>query len=303
MEFLRLLEEIRADWLNGIMLAITYLGSEVIFLAVALIFFWCVDKTRGYYLMSVGFVGTILNQFLKLCFRIPRPWVQDPQFTIVEQARAGADGYSFPSGHTQSAVGTYGSIAYTSRKRWVQILCVAVSVLVAFSRMYLGVHTPLDVGVSVIIGVILILALRPLFYKENGKYIPWMLGFMTILALGFLLFVEYYPFSQGKDEENLASGIKNAYTLSGALLGMIVVYIVDEKWLRFSTEAVWWAQLLKFVLGIALVLGVKTLLTQPMTSLLGYHWGRFVRYFLTVVVAGCLWPLTFTRFSKLGTKS
>ena len=64
MEFLRLLEEIRADWLNGIMLAITYLGSEVIFLAVALIFFWCVDKTRGYYLMSVGFVGTILNQFL-----------------------------------------------------------------------------------------------------------------------------------------------------------------------------------------------------------------------------------------------
>lgn len=303
MEFLRLLEEIRADWLNGIMLAITYLGSEVIFLAVALIFFWCVDKTRGYYLMSVGFVGTILNQFLKLCFRIPRPWVQDPQFTIVEQARAGADGYSFPSGHTQSAVGTYGSIAYTSRKRWVQILCVAVAVLVAFSRMYLGVHTPLDVGVSVIIGVILILALRPLFYKENGKYIPWMLGFMTILALGFLLFVEYYPFSQGKDEENLASGIKNAYTLSGALLGMIVVYIVDEKWLRFSTEAVWWAQLLKLVLGIALVLGVKTLLTQPMSSLLGYHWGRLVRYFLTVVVAGCLWPLTFTRFSKLGTKS
>ena len=86
MEFLRLLEEIRTGWLNGIMLAVTYLGSEIIFLAVALIFFWCVDKTRGYYLMSVGFVGTILNQFLKLYCRIPRPWVQDPQFTIVEEA-------------------------------------------------------------------------------------------------------------------------------------------------------------------------------------------------------------------------
>ena len=303
MEFLRLLEEIRAGWLNGIMLAITHLGSEIIFLAVALIFFWCVDKTRGYYLMSVGFVGTILNQFLKLFCRIPRPWVQDPQFTIVEQARAGADGYSFPSGHTQSAVGTYGSIAYTSRNRWVQVLCVAVAALVAFSRMYLGVHTPMDVGVSVVIGVVLIFALRPLFYKENGKYIPWMLGFMTVLAVGFLLYVECNPFPGDMDGENLASGMKNAYTLLGALLGMIVVYIVDEKWLHFPIKAVWWAQLLKLVLGIALVLGVKTLLTQPMTSLFGYYWGRLVRYFLTVVTAGCLWPLTFPWFSSLGNKS
>lgn len=303
MEFLRLLEEIRTGWLNGIMLAVTYLGSEIIFLAVALIFFWCVDKTRGYYLMSVGFVGTILNQFLKLFCRIPRPWVQDPQFTIVEKARAGADGYSFPSGHTQSAVGTYGSIAYTSRNRWVQVLCVAVAALVAFSRMYLGVHTPMDVGVSVVIGVVLIFALRPLFYKENGKYIPWMLGFMTVLAVGFLLYVECSPFPGDMDGENLASGMKNAYTLLGALLGMIVVYIVDQKWLHFPIKAVWWAQLLKLVLGIALVLGVKTLLTQPMTSLFGYYWGRLVRYFLTVVTAGCLWPLTFPWFSSLGNKS
>lgn len=303
MEFLRLLEEIRTGWLNGIMLAITHLGSEIIFLAVALIFFWCVDKTRGYYLMSVGFVGTILNQFLKLFCRIPRPWVQDPQFTIVEQARAGADGYSFPSGHTQSAVGTYGSIAYTSRKRWVQVLCVAIAALVAFSRMYLGVHTPMDVGVSVVIGVVLIFALRPLFYKENGKYIPWMLGFMTVLVVGFLLYVECNPFPGDMDGENLASGMKNAYTLLGALLGMIVVYMVDEKWLHFPIKAVWWAQLLKLVLGIALVLGVKTLLTQPMTSLFGYYWGRLVRYFLTVVTAGCLWPLTFPWFSSLGNKS
>ena len=303
MEFLILVEEIRTGWLNGIMLAITHLGSEIIFLAVALIFFWCVDKTRGYYLMSVGFVGTILNQFLKLFCRIPRPWVQDPQFTIVEQARAGADGYSFPSGHTQSAVGTYGSIAYTSRNRWVQVLCVAVAALVAFSRMYLGVHTPMDVGVSVVIGVVRIFAIRPLFYKENGKYIPWMLGFMTVLAVGFLLYVECNPFPGDMDGENLASGMKNAYTLLGALLGMIVVYMVDEKWLHFPIKAVWWAQHLKLVLGIALVLGVKTLLTQPMTSLFGYYWGRLVRYFLTVVTAGCLWPLTFPWFSSLGNKS
>ena len=47
MEFLFWLESIRAPWLTKLMLAITELGGETAFLAVALIVFWCVDKRRG----------------------------------------------------------------------------------------------------------------------------------------------------------------------------------------------------------------------------------------------------------------
>ena len=106
MEFLYLLEKIRIPGLNELMLAITTLGEETAFLVIALIVFWCVDKKKGYYVMTVGFLGTMTNQFLKLLCRVPRPWVLDPNFTILEQAREAATGYSFPSGHTQSAVGT-----------------------------------------------------------------------------------------------------------------------------------------------------------------------------------------------------
>ena len=67
------------------LLAITTLGEETAFLALALIFFWCIDKRRGYLLMAVGFAGTILNQFMKLWFRVPRPWVLDENFTILER--------------------------------------------------------------------------------------------------------------------------------------------------------------------------------------------------------------------------
>ena len=115
MEFLYLLEKLRVPGLNEFMVAITEFGSETAFLAVALILFWCVDKRQGYYIMSVGFVGTIANQFLKLLCRIPRPWVLDENFTILEQAREGATGYSFPSGHTQNSVGTFGGVAYTNK--------------------------------------------------------------------------------------------------------------------------------------------------------------------------------------------
>ena len=107
MGFLKFLEGIRNPVLDVFFSLITHLGEETVFMAVAIIVFWCFSKKDGYYLLSVGFIGTVLNQFLKLLFRIPRPWVKDPTFTIVESARAEATGYSFPSGHTQSAIGNF----------------------------------------------------------------------------------------------------------------------------------------------------------------------------------------------------
>lgn len=302
MEFLRILESIRMPGLNEFMLLITQFGEETAFLVAALIMFWCFDKYRGYYLLSVGFIGTILNQFMKLLFRIPRPWVADPNFTILEQAREAAAGYSFPSGHTQSAVGTFGAIAYTAKNRWVRIAAIAVAVLVPFSRMYIGVHTPQDVLVAAAMALALIFLLRPVVLGKTKKYIPALLVGMTVLAAGFLCFVEFFPFPADIDPHNLESGVKNAYTLAGSLLGLLVVYIADEKWLNFEVKAIWWAQLLKIAAGLGLVLAVKSGLKTPLNALLGESVGRGARYFLIVVVAGILWPLTFRWFSKLGNK-
>ena len=100
MELLYALESIRTPFLDKLMGLVTNLGGEAVFIVTAIVVFWCLSKSCGYYMMTVGFAGTIINQFLKLWFRIPRPWVKDPNFTIVESARAEATGYSFPSGHT-----------------------------------------------------------------------------------------------------------------------------------------------------------------------------------------------------------
>lgn len=302
MGFLYILEDMRIPVLNAFMLLITQLGDEITFLVIALILFWCVDKRRGYYILAVGFLGTLANQFMKLFFRIPRPWVLDENFTILEKAREAASGYSFPSGHTQSAVGTFGGIAYTTKNRWARIAAIAVAVLVPFSRMYIGVHTPLDVLVAAFMAVCLIIILRPVVMEPAGKYIPVLLGVMTIFAVAFLCFVELYPFPADIDEHNLASGVKNAYTLLGALLGLLVVYTVDEKCLKFSTRAVWWVQILKVAFGLIAVLIVKSGLKAPINALFGTSVGTAVRYFLIVIVAGIIWPLSFRWFAKLGSK-
>lgn len=302
MAFLYCLEKIRMPVLNEFMLLITKLGEETAFLVIALVFFWCIDKYRGYYILSVGFIGTIVNQFLKLWFRIPRPWILDKNFTILEQAREAASGYSFPSGHTQSAVGTFGTIAYTTANKAIRILGIAIALLVSFSRMYIGVHTPLDVGISVIIGILLIFFLRPVFTTARKKRIPILLCIMFVLSAAFLCFAELYPFPAEIDVHNYQSGVENAFTLLGALLGLLVVYIVDEKWLNFSTKAVWWAQVLKVGIGLVLILIVKGGTKTMFNVLFGEFIGRSVRYFLIVVIAGIIWPLSFRYFAQLGHK-
>ena len=178
MKVLYFFESIRNPFLDAIMTAFTYLGSEIAFIVFALIVYWCVDKKRGFFVLSVGYIGVIINQLLKIIFMVPRPWVIDKDFTIVESARADAEGYSFPSGHTQNAVGTYGSIARFLKKRWSTIVSIVLIIAIAVSRMYLGVHTPLDVGVSILIGTALVFGLYPIFKLSDRKPVIlfWLLG-------------------------------------------------------------------------------------------------------------------------------
>ena len=302
MELLYWLESIRTPVLNWFMLLITQLGDETAFLVTALIVFWCVDKRRGYYILSVGLLGTVANQFMKLWFRIPRPWVRDPNFQALPEALEGAGGYSFPSGHTQNSVGTFGGLAYVTKNKVIKALCIAVAVLVPFSRMYVGVHTPADVLVAAAMAVILIIAVHPFVLGKYKKYFPALLGVMTLVAVSYLCFVELYPFPADIDAHNLASGKENAYTLVGALLALLIVYAVDEKWLNFSTKAVWWAQILKVAIGLLLVLAIKSGLKTPLNAMLGESIGRAVRYGLIVIMAGIVWPLSFKWFSKLGNR-
>ncbi|MEE1280285.1 MAG: phosphatase PAP2 family protein [Oscillospiraceae bacterium] len=301
MEFLHFLEEIRTPFGDFIFSNITRLGEEAFFILIGLLFFWCINKREGYYLLSIGLIGTILNQFLKLIFRIPRPWVRDESFTIVESARGEATGYSFPSGHTQSSVGIFGGIARSNKQKYLRFLCIALCILVPFSRMYLGVHTPIDVCVSAILALALIFLLYPVIRKSmnNNKIMRILFASMTAFAVVFLIFVSVYPFPADVDVSNLEHGTKNAYKMLGCMLGLWLSFEVDERYTQFETKAVWWAQILKLFIGIIPIVIVKSALKEPLYMIIPNQYiADTIRYFLLTVVAGCLWPLTFKWFSR-----
>ncbi len=312
MEFLYLLEKIRNPISDFFFSTVTKLGEEMVFLALAIIFFWCIDKYRGYYIMMTGFIGTVINQCLKIVCRVPRPWVKDPGFTTVNNAQLEAGGYSFPSGHTQNTTGTFGAIGATSSRRWLSIACTVIIVLVALSRMYLGVHTPADVCVSLLIAAALIAVLHPVFSsKENfDKYMPYVVGISVLISIGFVIYVNLLnPADYAKDvtvsasgevHDPLASAIKNGATMLGCMLGLLVIYPLDRFFIKFETEARWYAQIIKLALGLAIVLAIKSGLSKPLVSLFGNEYvARSVRYFLMVVFAGAVWPMTFKFFAKM----
>ncbi len=305
MAFLTFLEGLRQPVLTAFFSVITYLGDETCFMALAMLLFWCVNKRQGYYLFAVGFAGIAASQMMKLYFRVPRPWVLDPDFTIVESARAGAGGYSFPSGHTQSIVGTLGVIAVSNRQKWVRWLCLAGVILVPFSRMYLGVHTPLDVGVGFALSAVLVAALWFVFRDDAhfARGATWVLLGLLALAVVYLLFVLRYPFPADIDPENYAEGVKNAWVMLGVVVGLLVSRFVDEKKLHFDVAAPLLGQVCKLVLGMALLVAIRVVLKAPLLALFhGSVAADAVRYCCMVLFAGCVWPLTFPLWQKVGAK-
>ncbi len=305
MELLYWLQAIRTPLGDAFFSLITHLGEETLFIVFGLLVFWCLDKWEGYYLLSTGLTGTVINQGLKLWFRIPRPWVRDPDFPIVEAARAEATGYSFPSGHTQSAVGIFGALARWNRQTWLRIVCIALCLLVPFSRMYLGVHTPADVGVSFVLALVMVFGFYPIIRKamHAPKTMRLLLVCMVASAAGLLAFVTLYPFPADVDSSNLEHGIKNAWEMLGCMLGVWLTYEVDLRWTKFDTKAPLLGQVLKLILGFAILLAIKSGAKAPLHALFTNDYlADGLRYFLMVAFAGCIWPLTFPLWAKIGKK-
>ena len=304
MQVLYFFESIRNPVLDFLMSALTHLGEETVLVALALLFLWCIDKREGYYLLTVSFAGLVVNQFLKIVCRIPRPWVKDPSFSIVESARAEATGYSFPSGHTQTAVGAYGTLAVWHKQKWLRIAMIALCVIVPVTRMYLGVHTPADVAVSFLIGTAIVFALYPVFRrlarKPNLFYIP--AGIILALSAAFVVFMETATFPADIDPHNLESALSNAYKIFGSMLGFGLMYYLDTRFFKYETRSPLISQVLKVLLGVVVVVVVKSLLKAPLLALTGGHESASaIRYFLLFAVAGVC-PALFPHFDRLALK-
>ena len=147
---------------------------------IAIIVYWCVSKKKGICLAMSVVTAVTVNTTLKLIFKVPRPFNVSDEIKRMDDT----EGFSFPSGHSQQA-GTLGRFLFgATDKRWLGItLWVLVALIVGTSRMYLGMHTPLDVFCGIVLGVVITEAVIYFVNLSERKNKPYLLHLVWIAFL------------------------------------------------------------------------------------------------------------------------
>ena len=289
MELLWALEGIRTPLLDAAFSLITRLGEEMILILVFCAFYWCISKRVAYVMGVSFFLSSLVVQGMKIIFRVPRPWVYDPGFSTVAGAVREATGYAFPSGHTQNAAAYLGALGAQFRSKIIRLILFALVILVAFSRMYLGVHYLADVVVSLVITFAIIwLALKFVTNEPVSKKRELALSLIITVTAVIVIVIAVVQYHNGTTPAQLRDSILAA----GAALGFALGMYVERNYIRFSVKATIPMQLLKFAIGlggtIAIQEGVRifgaTLLVDG------------IRYFLMVTWITLVFPLIIRRF-------
>ena len=286
MAILHMIESVRSPVLDAVFLLVTKLGEEIFVILLLCALFWCIDKKTAYTIGLAYFISGLLVQCLKIGFRIDRPWVLDPAFNPVAAAVEHATGYSFPSGHTQSAAVVFGTLGFALGKKWQKALCFAVVLLVGFSRMYLGVHTLLDVGVSIVLGLAIVYAAIRFLKSDDPSAKKQLITAVlpAVFAAGAAIF-SISLYSGGIIE---ASYVSDCMKTVGAAIGFAVGMYIERRYINFSCSGGVLRQFAKVLAGVAGVLAVKEGLKLVIGTSLA---ADTIRYFLIGIWLTVLFPL------------
>lgn len=242
------LREATGGILNTFFEIVTKLGeTSVLMFAIGLIY-WCYDKREGIFLLFTLYTNRIINGFIKITACVYRPWIRDPRVIPVPEAMADATGYSFPSGHTANATSFWGGLAaYKSDKykfsKVLRIILVVIVLLIAFSRNYLGVHTPQDVVVALVIGAAVLFIMTKLMpvieNKPGADAIAMIVGVAFCVLLILYAALKSYPSDIGADGKVIVEGSKMAvdsYKTAGSGIGLFVGWFIERRFIKFSTD-------------------------------------------------------------------
>ncbi len=269
---------------------------------VPVLVYWCINKKNGLFLLVSMGISWFFNGVVKLTVCAYRPWIRDPRIIPAGDAIKTAGGYSFPSGHTMWSSPVYGGLAVITKKRapWFAALCVLAILLTAFSRNYLGVHTPQDVVVGVTLGLFSVwLASKILAHPEKENII---LATGIILCILDLLYVMNKPYpmdytAEGKLLVDPIAMMNDTFHGIGMMLGLIMGRCLEREYVKFEAAGLGVKGIILAVLGfipyyfiVFNFVKTYTFLMNPLAEMLTKRWAYMVIGFITSFWSVFLWP-------------
>lgn len=126
---------------EGLMHALSLGGTEYFYFLTMPAVVWCLDSGLGVRAGLLLVTSAGVNDSLKIAFGLPRPyWVSRDIAAL-----SGEASFGLPSGHAQSGVVLWGRLAAWARRAWFTTAAALVVLGISTSRVFLGVHFPLDV--------------------------------------------------------------------------------------------------------------------------------------------------------------
>lgn len=300
-QYLLFLQEFRNsihDALTPFMEWISLFGLKYLIM-IPVFIYWALDRKKGFYAISSFCICIAVNAVIKLSVCAYRPWIRDSRVLPAGDSIRTATGYSFPSGHTSTASPLYGGLAVSSWKKWKWLsgIWIVLLLITGFSRNYLGVHTPQDVVVGVLLSVLtLFLNAKLLSYlSEHPDRVKWFQlgGFLLGWAAILYITLKPYPMTyvDGKLLVDPKVMMNDGYRDITCLTALCVSTFVERRWIRFRPTGLNAKGILICGAGLIVLWAIIRYLTAPLDQLLGGNWGHLVSSFIQIFYCLALFPL------------
>ena len=271
LNIIRAIQSIANPFLDGLFQFITMFGEEAILIPLIAVIYWAFNKKMGEYIAYASLTSVLVNGAIKDIFKAKRP-IGEPGIRSLRVETA--TGYSFPSGHTQGTASFWSAIAIYLKNNYMYAISALIIILVAISRLYLGVHYPKDVLFGAIFGILTSFITYKLFNKVNNK-----------TALYFITFIIFIPALLYAHSADFIKGM-------GTFLGFALGIYVEKKYVNFSVEGKSVNKILRVVIGLAILILLKVGLKAVFPNKLVFH---FLRYFIIVFFGIGIYPAIFKK--------
>ncbi|MDO4798516.1 MAG: phosphatase PAP2 family protein [Coriobacteriales bacterium] len=304
------LREALPSFVEQFFLIVSSIANSSAIILIPCVLYWCLDKRVGTKIMFSFSMGAVCNQLIKNTACCYRPWIRDAAIHPTEAALDEATGYSFPSGHTQTSVCTIGALGWWYRKRWWALFagCVVFVLLVALSRLILGVHTPQDVVVGLIEGILIVVFsgwLTDWVDEKDGRdRVVLIVSLVVTVAFVAFVLLRPYPIDYDSAGNVLVDPVEmqvDCFKAAGAFGAAVLGWYLERALIGFEVDAAnmgWKRHAVRIVVGIVLVVAFYAGSKLFSAVIVDERWFSLVKYFLVVFAGVFLAPLVFSAIER-----
>ena len=281
------------SWSVSVMSGVSVLGEETVLVAIMGFVYWCFNKEAGKKFGTAIVVNMVCNPMIKNVVLRRRPYFDNKEIKCLRVVDSDYDmydiagqGWSFPSGHSQSAALIYGGIPlYLKKNKATIAIAFVLPLFVGISRFALGVHYPTDVLAGWALGAAILFIIRALQARVKRSILHLVLFLISCCGLFYCRTTDYF-------------------TCLGVMAGLFLAIPFEERFVNFADTNNWLYRILRLVGGFAVYFGVNTVLKLPFSSeflesaAMGAFLVRTVRYTIVAFVAIGVYPMIFAKIEK-----